>query len=108
MTCYTMPTLTPVQRQKMDTAVTRLEAMLAAGSVQVTVGANGSVAFKGWTDRENVSDLCAYRKLAAANSPALRKAVMRAEAMSGYKVNARAVASGTHSHDGGRTWHPGH
>lgn len=88
----------------MDRAIKRLNAALGAGTAQVVIGAAGSIAFKGWNEREGVSDLCAYRALAASNSPELRRAVMRAEAMSGRKLDTRAVASGVHSHDGGSTW----
>jgi DNA-binding protein YbaB len=89
-------------------ALARLESYLTSGSVKVTIGANGAVAFTGWKDRDNVTDVCGYRTLSASNSWALRQAVARAEAMSGRKVNASAVAVGTHSHDGGKTWHKGH
>ena len=34
----------------------------------------------------------------------LRRAIMRAEAMAGHKIDPRAVASGMHSHDQGATW----
>lgn len=40
----------------------------------------------------------------ASNSWELRQAVARAEAQQGRKVNAHAVASGLHSHDGGKNW----
>jgi DNA-binding protein YbaB len=89
-------------------ALQRLEASLTSGNVKVNVGANGAVAFSGWKDRDDVTDVCAYRTLSANNSWALRQAVAKAEAMSGRKVNASAVAVGTHSHDGGSTWHKGH
>lgn len=110
MPCITQPNRTPVQIKRQDEAIKRLEALLASGAVTATVGATGSVAFKGWAeqDKGGVSDLCAYRKLAASNSPALRRAVMRAEAMAGRKVDPRAINAGTHSHDGGQSWHPGH
>lgn len=98
----------PVPLMQMAKALDRLQAALAAGSVSVVVGANGAVAFKGWQDRAGLSDLCAYRKLAARQSPELRKAIARAEAIAGRKVDARQVAAGTHSHDGGKSWHAGH
>jgi methylaspartate ammonia-lyase len=85
-------------------AITRLEASIQAGRVKVAIGPNGAVAFSGWADRDNVTDACAFRTLTASNSWALRQAVVRAEAMSGRKVNTRAVAEGHHSHDGGKTW----
>lgn len=108
MPCDSNPNLTPVQKQDQKTALARLAASLGAGTVQVVIGTAGGIAFKGWTERAGVSDLCAYRRLTAANSPELRKALARAEAMSGRKVDARQVAAGTHSHDDGAHWHPGH
>ena len=44
------------------------------------------------------------RRLSAKGSESLRRAVARAEALAGRKADARAIASGVHSHDGGRTW----
>ena len=85
-------------------ALKRLEAALQKGGVKITISPNGAVAFTGWTDRDDVTDVCAYRTLAAENSSALRMAVARAEAFSGRKVNINAVAAGFHSHDGGKTW----
>jgi hypothetical protein len=93
---------------QVDAALKRLERYLATGTVRIGIGANGAVAFQGWADRDNVSDVCAMRTLTAQSSWALRQAVARAEATSGRKVNARAVAAGVHSHDGGSTWHKGH
>jgi hypothetical protein len=91
-----------------DRALKRLEAKLAAYLVKVTIGANGAVAFSGWTDRDGISDVCAYRSLSSSGSSALRMAVARAEAMSGRKIDPRAVAAGVHSHDSGHTWNKGH
>jgi hypothetical protein len=85
-------------------ALQRLEASLRMGTVKVAISQNGAVAFTGWNDRDSVTDVCAYRTLAAENSWALKQAVMRAEQMSGRKVNPTAVAAGFHSHDGGQTW----
>lgn len=94
-----------VQRMtEVKTALERLERSLASGAVKVIVGSNGAVAFSGWNDRSDVTDVCAYRSLSVTNSFALRQAVQRAEAMSGRKVNPNAVAAGMHSHDNGRTW----
>ena len=104
MPCTSQPNLTPTQKQLMDQAIARLNAALGNGQASVVVGASGSIAFKGWNEREAVTDLCAYRALASRNSPELRKAIMRAEAMAGRKVDARAVAAGVHSHDGGHSW----
>ena len=104
MPCITAKSLTAQQRERMQAAIARLDAALASGAASVVVSGSGAVAFKGWQDREGVTDICAYRKLAAENSPALRRAVMRAEALAGRRVDERAVTMGVHSHDGGQNW----
>ncbi len=104
MPCITQPNLTKQQQDRMKDAIARLGSGIANGTASVVIGANGAIAFRGWKDSAGVSDLCAYRALAASNSPSLRKAIARAEAMSGNKLDARAIAAGTHSHDGGQTW----
>lgn len=108
MPCMTATNLTPVQKAAQASAIERLAAALGAGAVTLKIGANGAVALVNWTDRAGVSDLCAYRALTAKNSPELRRALARAEALAGRKVSVQTVAAGVHSHDGGRTWHPGH
>lgn len=95
--------MTQVQR-----ALKRLEQSLQTGSVKIRIAPNGAIAFAGWKNRDDVSDVCAFRALTSENSWVLRQAVARAEAQSGRKVNAKAVAAGVHSHDGGKTFHPGH
>jgi len=86
-------------------ALARLERYLATGSVTIGIAPNGAVTFKGWqADRADVTDVCAFRTLSAASSWALKQAVARAEAMTGRKVNAQAVAAGWHTHDAGKTW----
>ncbi len=95
---------TPQRRNQVKDAIARLDAALTAGSAQVVIGQSGAIAFKGWSNAEGVSDLCAYRALAATNSPALRRAIARAEVVAGRTLDARALAAGTHSHDGGATW----
>ncbi len=104
MPCMTQENLTVTQKADQQSALARLGAALAAGTVTVVIGATGGIAFRGWKDNRGVSDLCAYRALTAANSAPLRRALARAEAMSGRKLDARAVSAGVHSHDGGRTF----
>ncbi|MDH4172110.1 MAG: hypothetical protein OEW90_01795 [Betaproteobacteria bacterium] len=98
--------MTEQGKRKLAEATKRLEAALAAGSVSLVVGPQGSVAFRNWraAERAGLTDLCAYRRLRAENSPALRRALARAEAIGGVKVNEKAVAQGVHSHDGGQSW----
>lgn len=89
---------------RMD-AIRRLEQMLTDGTVQAVISAAGAVAFRNWTQgRSDVSDVCAYRTLTAMNSPALRKAMARAEVSAGRKVDVRQISAGVHSHDGGKSW----
>jgi hypothetical protein len=102
---------TLAQRKKqIEEQVEKLKRALADGSVTVKIGPNGAIAFQGWDGgaRNQISDSCAYHKLQMQGSPELRRAQARAEALAGRKADERAIASGTHSHDGGRTWHPGH
>ena len=111
-----MPCDTPKQgvspaerRSQIAAALKALEEQLTSGAVTVTIGPGGALAFRSWTrDRREVSDVCAARALLKANSWALRKAIAGAEARGGVKFAASALAAGTHSHDGGETWHPGH
>jgi hypothetical protein len=100
----------PQRVKAIDLALKRLEQYLQTGKVQIGIAPNGAITFKGWAteDRDDVTDVCAYRTLASQNSWALRQAVAKAEAQTGRKVNAHAVAAGHHSHDGGKTWHGGH
>lgn len=108
MPCMTQQNQTPARKSEIAQAIERLQAALAAGTVTLSVGAQGGIAFRGWQDRRDVTDLCAYRALAASNSPELRRALARAEVIAGRKVDARVLAAGVHSHDGGTTWHAGH
>jgi hypothetical protein len=93
---------------QVEKAIRRLETQLGTGQVKVGIAPNGAVVFQGWADRDDIVDACAFRTLQAQSSFALRQAIARAEATSGRRVNANAVAMGLHSHDGGRTWDKGH
>ena len=80
-------------------ALERLERYLSTGTVRIGVGPNGAVSFIGWNDRDDVTDVCAYRTLSAQSSWALRQAAQKAEFQSGRKINPAAVAAGWHTHD---------
>lgn len=110
MICDTRWLDQPLKIDQMKKALDRLQAALGAGTVTAVIGPNGALAFKGWQqdDRAGYSDACAFRKLQARGSPELRRALARAEALAGRKLDPRAVAAGVHSHDGGGSWHPGH
>ena len=83
-----------------------LEALLAGGQVNLKIGPTGAIVFQGWSDKDRdfVSDVCAYRALTNQGSTALRRAVVRAQAIAGRTINQSAIAAGSHSHDGGTTW----
>ena len=55
------------RNEKIKKALSRLEAALTAGRARVRIAPNGAVAFEGWRpeDRDDVTDVCAYRTLAA-------------------------------------------
>ena len=107
MACMTnlQPNQTLAARiDQVDKALKRLEQYLITGTVKIGIGQNGAISFGAWKDRDGISDVCAFRSLTATNSWALRQAILKAEGMSGRKVNPKAVAAGIHSHDGGGTW----
>jgi len=72
--------------------------------------ATGAIAFQGWgeTERDGITDACAYRRLKVQGNALVQAELARAEAMAGRPVNTKALAQGVHSHDGGVSWHHGH
>lgn len=87
--------------------VARLAQGLITGRIKPRIGPTGGIVFPelSETERDGVTDVCAYRRLMA-EGPALAKAaIARAEQLSGRSVNREALAHGHHSHDGGATWH---
>lgn len=88
----------------------RVNSGLASRRVRVKVGPQGGVAFIGLTDdeRDGVTDACIYRRIMATGSALAKAAIANAEMVAGRYVDAKAVAQGVHSHDGGRSWHHGH
>ena len=89
-------------------ALERLTAAIMAGRVKIIIDrATRAVAFQGWdgSSRDGVTDGCAYRAILR-NAPAkVRMAIAAAEQMAGVTIDKKTVAQGTHSHDGGQTWH---
>lgn len=92
-------------------AAETIAAKLANGSAKVVIDKRtGAVTFTGLTesDRDGVTDACAYRRIMAGTSAGAKLAIARAEALAGRPVNKLAMAQGVHSHDGGHTWHHSH
>jgi hypothetical protein len=88
-------------------AIPTLDKLIVAGQVRVKIGPQGAVAFSAWADseRDGVTDACAYRRLMATGSALAKAKIAQAEQMSGRAINRQVVGHGTHSHDGGVTWH---
>lgn len=88
-------------------AVTGLDALLKKRKVKIDVGPQGAVAISGWSDadRNGVTDACAYRRIMATGSTLAKLEFQRAELLAGRAIDRKVVAQGTHSHDGGQSWH---
>lgn len=80
---------------------------LATGKVKAKVGPQGAIAFDGLSnaERNRATDACIYRRVMASGSALAKMAIAKAEQLAGVSVNRQTVASGVHSHDGGKTWH---
>ena len=88
----------------------KVDSLIQAGRVRVKVGPQGAIAFEGISalDRDDLTDVCIYRRLMMSGSSMTRMAIARAEQLAGRTVSKQTIAMGTHSHDGGLTWHDGH
>lgn len=86
-------------------SIAKLNAGLTAGSIKALVSKEGGIAFQGFgeTDRDGVSDACAFRRLMATGSATAKLAVARAEQLAGRAVDRTAIAQGLHQHNG--IWH---
>ncbi len=91
-------------------AMLRVDAGLVSGRVRVRVGAQGAIAFEGLTEaeRDGITDACVYRRLMSTGSILAKAAIQKAEILAGRTVDRKVIATGVHSHDGGKTWHGKH
>ena len=100
------------RKVEVKTALTKLAAMLAAGTAKAVVGPAGAIAFTGWDDqRAGITDACAYRLMMATGSPLAKQAIAKAEALAGRGVSRQALHQGIHGHTdrhGVVQWHGGH
>ncbi len=80
--------------------VDTLSRKLAAGMARVKIGPQGAVAFEGLSnsERDGVTDACAYRRIMSTGSAMARAAIERAEQMSGRTIDKKVVAQGGHYH----------
>lgn len=107
----TLPNQTLRDRIKeVQDAVKELDNKLKARQVKPIVGPQGAIAFAGWEDasRRRITDACAYRRIMATGSALAKAEIARAETMAGRSVDKKVIATGAHSHDGGKSWHGGH
>lgn len=88
-------------------AIEKLDRSLMRRQVKVTVGPQGAIAFTGWSpdDRDGITDACAYRRIMVSGSALAKAEIARAEQLAGRTVDRAVIGQGTHSHDGGNTWH---
>lgn len=84
--------------------VRALEIAVIKRQVKAVVGPQGSITFAGWTNKNGVTDACAYRRLMATGSALAKVEIARAEQIAGRGIDRSAVNAGIHSHDG-TTWH---
>lgn len=91
-------------------AMINFDRRLIQGNIQAKVGPQGAVTFLGLSaeDRDGITDACIYRRIMATGSALAKQQIAKAELLAGVKVDKKVLASGTHSHDGGKTWHGGH
>lgn len=88
-----------------------VNSLVATGKIRPVVDKKtGAIAFEGLSDtiRDGVTDACVYRQLMTTGNTLTKMAIQRAEQLAGRTVDNKAVAQGIHSHDGGRTFGPGH
>lgn len=113
MACELMrrPNQTLTQRKdEVKKAIEQLDKLLVSGQVRAKVGPQGAITFTAWanSERSDVTDACAYRRIMATGSAAAKLKLGQAEQLAGRSVSRQVVGQGVHSHDGGKTWHHGH
>lgn len=102
------PNQTITQRKlEITEVVERIQKGLLNGSIKLRLSASGAPAFAGLSDAEknNVTDACVYRRIMATGSALAKAKLAAAQALLGRPV---VTTGGTHSHDGGKTWHGSH
>ncbi len=102
------PNQTITQRKlEISEVVDRIQKGLVNGSMRLQLSASGAPAFAGLSeaDKNNVTDACIYRRIMATGSALAKAKLASAQALLGKPV---VTTNGSHSHDGGKTWHGSH
>src|SRR5262245_13338906 len=95
------------RKTEIRSVVDRTVKALVSGKVKAVVSPQGAIAFDGISDkdRDGVTDNCLYRRLLTSGSALALAQLAKAEQLAGRKVDRMVVGGGTHSHDGGKTFH---
>lgn len=99
------------RKEEVRQVVFDVNSLIAAGKVKPVVDKmTGAIAFAGLDKnlRDDVTDACIYRRIMVTGSALTKAKIAQAEQVAGRGVNKQAVAQGVHSHDGGKTFGPGH
>lgn len=99
------------RKAEIKQVVTDVNSLIASGKVKPIIDKlTGAIAFQGLTEtiRDGATDACVYRQLMIHGNSLTKMAIQRAEQIAGRTVDNKAIAQGVHSHDGGRTFGPGH
>jgi hypothetical protein len=102
------PNQTITQRKlEITEVVDRIQKGLVNGNIKLALSSQGAVAFNGIDDaaKNNVTDACIYRRIMATGSALAKAKIAAAQALLGKQA---VTTNGTHSHDGGKTWHGSH
>lgn len=102
------PNQTITQRKlEISEVVEKIQRGLVNGSMKLKLSSTGAPAFDGISDgdKNNVTDACIYRRIMATGSALAKAKLQAAQALLGKQA---VTTSGTHSHDGGKTWHGSH
>ena len=113
MPCDTVPftrgqTLTE-RKDQVKKKMEEIDRMLVRKKVVPKVDkTTGAIAFTGLSEenRGGIRDGCVYRRIMTNGSALAKAEIARAEALAGRAVDKKIVGQGTHSHDGGETFHP--
>ncbi len=102
------PNQTITQRKlEISEVVEKIQRGLVNGSMKLRLSSQGAVAFDGISDadKNNVTDACIYRRIMATGSALAKAKLASASALLGKQP---ITTNGSHSHDGGATWHGSH
>lgn len=96
------------RKAEVRSTVEKLDRAILRRQIKPVVGPQGAITFAGWTERNDVTDACAYRQIMATGSALAKAEIARAEQIAGRSVDRKVLLQGHHGHSdnhGGITWH---